>query len=730
MSARFSAPFWLFKSRLSRQIVAWVFASIVAIEVIILIPSYYRRERELLEQLEKVSSEVISSILAAKYPDSELLEMMSQKIKPNSVILGAALYRSDGRPISKFGELPDIDTTDLNGLKIARQRSLDGNRYDIARLIDVPPDRQAILAVRHDSSAIARELYAFTGRIAGLVLLISIFVTVVTMLALGGIVIIPILRLRDDLIAADYVTGNAQVKIDFYSGSVKRSDELGEVMAAFNQMFRHIQTEIRDRICAEAEVRKLNGELEQRVQQRTAQLQAANQDLKTEIIERKRVQEQLLHLAVHDPLTSLPNRTLFLERLAQALNRSKQDADYLFAVLFIDCDRFKVVNDSLGHLIGDQLLIAVARRLESCLSLVDTLARLGGDEFTILLEEIRALDDATRIAKRIGEQLTPPFLLEEQEVFINASIGIVLATTDYQKPEHLLRDADVAMYRAKELGKGRYQVFDRGMHSRALRRLQLETDLRLAVERREFVVYYQPIISLATGKINGFEALVRWEHPHRGFISPGEFIPIAEETGLIMPIGEWVLQEACQQLRAWQNRGLTVGDPTFNISVNLSVKQFSQSNLSEQIDAIIEFAELDFSCLKLEITESAIMDNSESALAILQQLQRRQIQLSIDDFGTGYSSLSYLHRFPVDNLKIDRSFVSRIGEAGENLEIVQAILSLGHNLGMTVTAEGIETMQQLARLRALGCELGQGYFFSKPLDSKSATELLAKNCQW
>ena len=730
MSARFSAPFWLFKSRLSRQIVAWVFASIVAIEVIILIPSYYRRERELLEQLEKVSSEVISSILAAKYPDSELLEMMSQKLKPNSVILGAALYRSDGRPISKFGELPDIDTTDLNGLKVARQRSLDGNRYDIARLIDVPPDRQAILAIRHDSSSIARELYAFTGRIAGLVLLISIFVTVVTMLALGGIVIIPILRLRDDLIAADYVTGNAQVKIDFYSGSVKRSDELGEVMAAFNQMFRHIQTEIRDRICAEAEVRKLNGELEQRVQQRTAQLQAANQDLKTEIIERKRVQEQLLHLAVHDPLTSLPNRTLFLERLAQALNRSQQDADYLFAVLFIDCDRFKVVNDSLGHLIGDQLLIAVARRLESCLSLVDTLARLGGDEFTILLEEIRALDDATRIAKRIGEQLTPPFLLEEQEVFINASIGIVLATTDYQKPEHLLRDADVAMYRAKELGKGRYQVFDRGMHSRALRRLQLETDLRLAVDRREFVVYYQPIISLATGKINGFEALVRWEHPHRGFVSPGEFIPIAEETGLIMPIGEWVLQEACQQLRAWQNRGLTVGDPTFNISVNLSVKQFSQSNLSEQIDAIIEFAELDFSCLKLEITESAIMDNSESALAILQQLQCRQIQLSIDDFGTGYSSLSYLHRFPVDNLKIDRSFVSRIGEAGENLEIVQAIVSLGHNLGMTVTAEGIETMQQLARLRALGCELGQGYFFSKPLDSQSATELLAKNCQW
>ncbi len=489
-----------------------------------------------------------------------------------------------------------------------------------------------------------------------------------------------------------------------------------------------LQQEVRDRMSAETKVRQLNAQLEQRVHQRTAQLEAANQELEREILERKRVQEQLLHMVLHDPLTGLPNRTLFMKRLQHALNRAKQQPDYLFAVLFLDCDRFKVINDSLGHLAGDQLLIAIAHRLKSCLRPVDTLARLGGDEFTILLEEIADISDAIATAEQFQKALTLPFQLGEHEIFINASVGIVLGTTDYDQPEHLLRDVDTAMYRAKELGRGCYQVFDTDMHIRALARLQLETDLRRAIERQEFFINYQPIVSLTTGKITGFEALVRWHHPKRGFVSPGEFIPIAEETGLIIPLGTWVLQEACRQMHIWQNQFPNLLPLT--ISVNLSVKQFWQANLIEQIDNILAVTRLDSRSLKQEITESALMDDDESAKTILQQLRNRQIQLSIDDFGTGYSSLSYLHRFPVDTLKIDRSFIGRIGEAGENLEIVQAIVTLAQNLGMNAIAEGVETAQQLAQLRAMNCESGQGYFFSKPLDCESVGTMLTKAPYW
>jgi diguanylate cyclase (GGDEF)-like protein len=482
------------------------------------------------------------------------------------------------------------------------------------------------------------------------------------------------------------------------------------------------------RMAAETEVRQLNALLEQRVRQRTAQLEATNQELQREIAERKKAQEQLLHLALHDTLTGLPNRVLFVERLKQALDRFKQQPEYKFAVLFLDCDRFKVVNDSLGHVVGDQLLIAVARRLASCLRPSDTLARLGGDEYTILLENIKESSDATRIAEQLQQQLTIPFQLNEHEVFINASIGIVADPTDYDQPEHLLRDADTAMYRAKELGKARYQVFDERMHHRALASLQMETDLRRALERQEFVVNYQPIVSLTSGRIYGFEALVRWYHAERGFISPVEFIPIAEETGLIVSIGEWVLREACHQMRMWQHQ--LPRHPPLTISVNLSAKQFWQPNLIEQIDTILQATELDSRSLKLEITESAIIDNDESVTAILQQLRDRQIQLSIDDFGTGYSSLSYLQRFPVDTLKIDRSFVSKIGETGENLEIVRAIVTLAHNLAMNAIAEGVETTQQLSHLRAAGCEFGQGYFFSKPLTPEAAAAIIATAPQW
>ncbi len=468
---------------------------------------------------------------------------------------------------------------------------------------------------------------------------------------------------------------------------------------------------------AKTQIQKLNIELEERVKERTKELERANL--------------RLLHIASHDALTGLPNRVYFMERLMTVLGYTHTHPNSQFAVLFLDCDDFKIVNDSLGHLAGDQLLKAVARRLSACINPHYTLARFEGDEFTVLLEQIESVDEATFLAQAIQNALRQPFLLYQHEVFINTSIGIVLGSVDYQQPEHLLRDADTAMYQAKALGKARYEVFNQEMHTRALARLQLENDLRRAIEHQEFIVYYQPIICLSTGRINSLETLVRWKHPQRGLVRPDHFIPIAEVTGLIIPLGLWVLEQSCRQLKYWQDQAQERGEIfDISISVNLSVKQFSQPGLIENIDQILESLGLDSESLKLEITESAIMDNPQLATELFQQLKSRKIQLSLDDFGTGYSSLSYLHRFPLDILKIDRSFISSLDSMEKNLEVVQAILNLAHHLGMTVVAEGIETPEQLSLLRLLGCELGQGYLFAQPLDAEATEALFLSHPQW
>lgn len=450
----------------------------------------------------------------------------------------------------------------------------------------------------------------------------------------------------------------------------------------------------------------------------------------TDITKRKKVEERLLYDALHDALTGLSNRALFIDRLRHALEIAKRRDSYLFAVLFLDLDRFKIVNDSLGHTAGDQLLIAFVQRLEQHLRSCDTLARLGGDEFVILLEDINAPDDAIQIAQRIQELLLMPFNLSGQEVYTTASVGIALSTINYEHPEEILRDADTAMYRAKATGKACYQVFSPSMHARALTLLHLENDLRRAIERQEFQLHYQPIVSLATGKIHGFEALVRWQHPERGLIPPLDFIPIAEETGLIIPIGSWVLQEACRQMRAWQEQ--FPEDSDLSISVNISAKQFSQLDLIEQISHILQETKLNARSLKLEITESVIMENPKVAAIMLSQLRELGVELYIDDFGTGYSSLNYLQQFQVDALKIDRSFISAIGANGKKPELVQTIITLARNLGMDVVAEGVETIEQLAQLRTLERKYahGQGYLFSKPVNSEAAAALIVEKPQW
>ncbi|MEB3281840.1 MAG: EAL domain-containing protein [Lyngbya sp.] len=443
-----------------------------------------------------------------------------------------------------------------------------------------------------------------------------------------------------------------------------------------------------------------------------------------DITQRKQAEEQLRHHAFYDILTDLPNRALFLDRLTQAWKRVQQGSGELFAVLFLDLDNFKRVNDSLGHQMGDELLIAIARRLEGCLRPGDTLARLGGDEFTILLEQISGLTDAIKVARLVHQRLILPFNLKGNEVFTNASIGIALSSSSCEYPEELLRNADLAMYRAKEMGKGAYAVFDTKMHQQAVERLQLESQLRRALELEEFQVHYQPIVSIPTGRVMGFEALIRWLNPYQGLISPGLFIPVAEETGLIAEIGEWVLDQACQQLQVWRQQFPQFQELT--VSVNLSSQQLREPDLLEQIDRILAQTGLPSSCLKLEITESLLIENSETALKILRQIRSRNIQLSLDDFGTGYSSLSYLHRFPIDLLKIDRSFVKRIREHQENTAIIKAILRLAHALEMNAIAEGIETVFQLEKLKSLGCEYGQGNWFSHALEAKDVPAFLGR----
>ncbi|MBD2500247.1 sensor domain-containing protein [Anabaena azotica] len=442
----------------------------------------------------------------------------------------------------------------------------------------------------------------------------------------------------------------------------------------------------------------------------------------SDITERKNMEEKLVHHAFYDDLTGLPNRVLFMDRLMQAIAKTQENPDELFAVLFLDLDRFKVVNDSLGHLVGDQLLVSFAQRLHDCLQPEDTFARLGGDEFTILLSQVKSIDDATRIAEKIHQVLKLPFSLSGYEVFTTASIGIALGTNKYVQAADVLRDADTALYSAKEQGKAWHIVFNPAMYDRAVALLKLETDLRWAIARQELQVFYQPIVSVATSKITGFEALIRWQHPEKGFISPAEFIPVAEETGLIIQIGQFVLSESCQQLKRWHKEFPQLQHLSMNI--NLSGRQFSQRCLVEEIQQLLQEHELDPSSIKLEITESAIMSSPEQAANILQQLKALGISLCIDDFGTGYSSLAYLHCFPIDVLKIDRSFTNRIDSDGEQLAIVRAIVTLASNLGMSVVAEGVETVNQLVQLRLLKCDQAQGYLFSRALSSDKISLLL------
>ena len=461
-------------------------------------------------------------------------------------------------------------------------------------------------------------------------------------------------------------------------------------------------------ITAQQTIHQLNAQLEERVKERTRQLEIVN--------------SQLSEMAFCDLLTQLPNRALLTKCLQEAMSQQQANPENQFAVLYLDCDRFKIVNDSLGHQAGDELLIAISHRLKSVLRQEDLLARIGGDEFVVLLTNLAEPHAATQVAERILNSFISSIRLRERDVFISFSIGIVLEHSTYCDTEELLRDADTAMYQAKASGKDQYQIFESSMYQTVCHRLQLETDLRKAIQHNEFVLHYQPIVELETETIVGVEALIRWHHPTKGLISPDQFVPIAEETGFILKLGRWALKEACHQLCYWQRQQIV--NSSFSISVNVSAYQFAQPDFIKQIDEILEETQLDPQCLKLEVTETVIIQNLASAADVICRLHERLIQLSIDDFGTGYSSLSYLHSFPVDNLKIDQSFIHRLHQEKTNLGLLTAIVQIAKTMEMDLIAEGIETSEQLIQLKLLGCQFGQGYLFSKPVPPEEIANLL------
>lgn len=515
-----------------------------------------------------------------------------------------------------------------------------------------------------------------------------------------------------------------EIPIMFVTAKVEEEDEaFGFALGAVDYIRKPVSPSVTlARIKCQLELKQYRDTLTAMVEKKITEANSSKQLLRSTEEERIRIAEELKIQAFHDTLTGIPNRALLMERLNQAIELKRTTEEFNFSVLLLDLDRFKNINDSLGHQAGDKLLIAVTERIRSCLRPMDTIARLGGDEFAILLHNTRNHDPVTTIAARIREAAETPFILDGYEAHISASIGIVMDTATYETGDQLLRDADLAMYRAKDRGKACFEVFTPALHDKAMERITLEKELRIAIENQELELYYQPILGIDTLGLEGFETLVRWNHPCHGLITPDQFIPLAEETGLIIPMGEWIIKRACQQLKQWKHE-FTQGN-SLTLSINVSIKQFLQENFVAFLRSTVSNQGLSPREIKIELTESLLMAHTESAVKKLRTLREDGFALVLDDFGTGYSSLSYLQQFPMDTIKIDRSFVSSLETRKESVEIVKSVISLSKSLGMSVVAEGVEKEEQLQGLAAMACDSAQGFLFARPMDSEAANRYM------
>ncbi len=641
-----------------------------------------------------------NSTAAITFEDARAADEILATLRVRRSVVTASLFTPDGRLFAAYhrpgGTVdPHPQAPEADGVRV------EGGFVRLFQGVFHNGERVGTVFLKADLSELESRLRRYAAAVV-LLMLVGAVAALLLAMRFQAVIARPILALARAAKAVS-VDKDYAVRVP-----AQGADEIGGLTEAFNGMLAQIQ--VRD-----SALRDAQHQLEQRVQQ-----------LLLEVAERQQAQaalreseEQLRHQAFHDALTGLPNRALMNDRLAIALAHAHRNLSRL-AVMFLDVDRFKLINDSLGHSVGDELLRQVASRLASSLREGDTLARLGGDEFIILLPGLGEDTAAAKLAGKLLVALRQPFHLEGRELFLSASIGISLYPLDGSDAETLVKNADVAMYRAKEQGRDNYQLYRAELHLRALKRMTLESQLRAAVGRDEFRIHYQPIVDLATSRIVAAEALVRWQHPDRGLVLPAEFISVAEETGLILPIGAWVLRTACQEAQSWVGRGL----PAVRISINLSARQFQQEDFVRQVKGVLTETGLDPSRLELEITESVAMDNGDHTVTMLKRMQDLGVRLTIDDFGTGYSSLSYLKRFPLHALKIDRSFVQDIASDARNAAVAQAIVALGHGLDIDVIAEGVETEEQRTLLQAQGCQALQGYLFSRPLPPERFGALL------
>ena len=712
--------------RLCWRVTLAVFLAIVAVETAVFFPSYNNFERDWLDQLERTGQASAQAAIAAAGTDNPdaLLTALTAASR-TTTLKGGALYSADGELIGKFGEAPERR---LTGAGVAgsseRTETADGTRAEVVWPVSVT-GLSFIVVARLDSSMLDAELSAFAWRISGLVAVIALAVTVATMFVLGKILLEPMLVLRTRL---SHAAADPESAEQFVIGGNRR-DELGDLQDATDSMLRKTSEDIRRISKGEEELRKARQDLERKVIERT-------QELTREVTDRRQAEEQLRESekkltkqANFDDLTGLPNRLLAMDRLTQSLSLADRDQGSV-VLMFIDLDNFKNVNDTLGHAIGDELLVQTSRRLASCLRRSDTVAyldeaapgdtvaRIGGDEFMVILPKIAADEHAEIVARKILAACAQPFQLSGHEVFVTASVGITIYPRDGGAPHDLMVNADTAMYEAKEAGRNAFRFFAPEMNARAIERLKIESRLRHALDHGALFLHYQPVVDIRDRQPIAAEVLLRWNDAELGNVSPERFVPVAEGCGLIIPIGEWVLRNACHEAKRLSEAAGTA----IRIAVNVSTRQFRGAHFVEVVTSALEDAGLEADMLELEITESLLIEEESESAAVLRELRELGVRLSIDDFGTGYSALGYLKRFPVDTLKIDRSFVQEVTTDQENAALTRAAVAMAHSLGIEVIAEGVESEEQLAFLDSLECEYAQGYLFGKPLPAEQSRE--------